>query len=294
MLTKYNHIHQNTSTFLHIMSNVPPDIPSDIEDEFNELDDDPDEQVYTTFLSATDLVNECKNRYNNNLPNECTRIKLEEIYGYGSDYINANLVQNESNDKSVILTQAPIRRTFEDFWRMVCENDVPVVIMLTKLQENGRLKADQYWPKMNQEQKFTHLTIKAIKEKMVDNDITIRTFILQYGSTVRSVTHIHYTGWPDFGAPKSTKSSELLFELEKKYRDKNGYHGPPVLHCSAGLGRAGTFASIMFVMHELDSRRNPDVKHIVQHIRSQRHSCVQTAHQYGFIYTFMNNYKHWI
>jgi len=41
---------------------------------------------------------------------------------------------------------APLPNTFDDFWRMVWEQKVYVIMMLTRLKERDRVKAEQYWP----------------------------------------------------------------------------------------------------------------------------------------------------
>jgi len=48
--------------------------------------------------------------------------------------------------RAFIATQAPIPDTTVDFWRMVWEQEVRVVVMLARLVEDGQEKCDRYWP----------------------------------------------------------------------------------------------------------------------------------------------------
>lgn len=61
----------------------------------------------------------------------------------------------------------------------------------------------------------------------------------------REILQFHYTDWPDFGIPESP-SSFLEFVTEVR---SSGYlnlenYGPAVVHCSAGIGRSGTFCLV--------------------------------------------------
>lgn len=86
-----------------------------------------------------------KNRYNNIWPFEHSRVKLEGVPSEGCDYVNANFVSTTLSEKSYIATQGPIPATFNDFWNMVWQRDVRVVVMLTAEQEGGQIKAHNYW-----------------------------------------------------------------------------------------------------------------------------------------------------
>lgn len=112
----------------------------EVSGEFHSIEKETDTPVdYSVALGRENLR---KNRYGNALPNELTRVKLK---GAESDYINANYVQGENS--VYIAAQAPLPHTFADFWLMVYEQNTKVVMMLTKLQEKDRTKADVYWPR---------------------------------------------------------------------------------------------------------------------------------------------------
>ncbi|KAF2153250.1 hypothetical protein K461DRAFT_137880 [Myriangium duriaei CBS 260.36] len=86
-----------------------------------------------------------KNRYNNIWPFEHSRVKLEDVPNNGCDYVNANHIQSSLSHKRYIATQGPIPATFADFWNVVWQQDVRVIVMLTAEQEGGQVKAHDYW-----------------------------------------------------------------------------------------------------------------------------------------------------
>ena len=64
----------------------------------------------------------------------------------GSDYINANCVMGYKDRKRWLCAQGPLEHTVADFWRMIYEQGVSIVVMLTNLEEYNRVKCAQYWP----------------------------------------------------------------------------------------------------------------------------------------------------
>lgn len=92
-------------------------------------------------MTANLPENRDKNRSQNVLPFDTTRVILETINGIkGTDYINANWIDGYRQRCAYIATQAPTDRTVEDFWRMLWEKNSCIVVMLTNLRENGRVR----------------------------------------------------------------------------------------------------------------------------------------------------------
>ncbi|KAF3861017.1 hypothetical protein F7725_001272 [Dissostichus mawsoni] len=56
-----------------------------------------------------------------------------------SDYINASFIKGGSSDCRYIASQAPLSSTLTDFWRMIWQHDVKVIVMACREVEMGRV-----------------------------------------------------------------------------------------------------------------------------------------------------------
>lgn len=101
-----------------------------------------------------------KNRYNNIWPFEHSRVRLEGVSKEDCDYFNANYVATSLSAKNYIAGQAPIPATFSDFWSVVWQADVRVIVMLTAESEGGQVKAHNYW----KDRKYGQLQVQFLSE----------------------------------------------------------------------------------------------------------------------------------
>ena len=63
-----------------------------------------------------------------------------------TNYVNASRIKFEGLKQSFIACQAPLPASFAHFWQMVVEEKVEVIVMVTQLVEDKKVKAHQYWP----------------------------------------------------------------------------------------------------------------------------------------------------
>eukprot|EP01100_Stratorugosa_tubuloviscum_P011273 TRINITY_DN500_c1_g2_i1.p1 TRINITY_DN500_c1_g2~~TRINITY_DN500_c1_g2_i1.p1 ORF type:complete len:417 (+),score=173.76 TRINITY_DN500_c1_g2_i1:437-1687(+) len=259
---------------------------------------------FNTFLSAQSISNISKNRYEDVLPLEKTRVCLNEKDFSGSDYINANFIGSEKPE--YICCQAPLPHTVNAFWQMVFENKSPIIFMLTPIQENGVIKAHIYWPndskirqygKIFVELKSVH-NVQNIRDKnhfIANPKITIRKLLLRHSKTCETheVIQYHYTGWSDNCSCANSNGAAtlplrfLLFAASEVNNSRLSQKVPITVHCSAGIGRAGTFIAIncsLLHMNKMNSNNNPEVYNIVASLRTQRRGLVQSIEQYKLIY----------
>ncbi|KAF4533060.1 hypothetical protein B566_EDAN002623 [Ephemera danica] len=228
--------------------------------------------------------NRNKNRYKNILPFDHTRVVLR---GMDGDYINANYVRpvespaGEMSQKLYIATQGCLTSTAHEFWHTVWQENTRVIVMTTKILERGKSKCACYWPEEGEEADFGNIRVSNILETSTA-DYTLRKFIVARSAEKsesgeqRKVFHFHFQAWPDHGVPTDPGCVlNFLHEVNARQESIAGA-GPVLVHCSAGIGRTGTFIVIDMILEQ---------------IKRQGLDCmVQTEAQYKFVYLAVRHY----
>uniref|UniRef100_A0A803SV48 Receptor-type tyrosine-protein phosphatase O n=1 Tax=Anolis carolinensis TaxID=28377 RepID=A0A803SV48_ANOCA len=234
---------------------------------------------------AADLpMNRTKNRYTNILPYDFSRVRLVTMNEEeGSDYINANYIPGYNSPQEYIATQGPLPETRNDFWKMVLQQKSQIIVMLTQCNEKRRVKCDHYWPFTEEPVSYGDITVEMLSEEQ-QSDWVFRNFRISYADEVQDVMHFNYTAWPDHGVPPTNAAESILQFVQMVRQQATKSKGPMVIHCSAGVGRTGTFIALDRLLQHIRDHEFVDILGLVSDMRSYRMSMVQTEEQFIFIH----------
>ncbi|KAF7702231.1 hypothetical protein HF521_001514 [Silurus meridionalis] len=235
-----------------------------------------------TKNSALAMENKGKNRYNNVLPYDSSRVKLSIHGSPTDDYINANYISGYNSKKEYIAAQGPLPATVNEFWRMIWEKNAHTIVMLTKCYEQGRVKCEKYWPAENKP--YNNILVTTTSEIELE-DWTIRDFRIKNVKTAetRDVRQFHFTAWPDHGVPETTEVLINFRHLVREHMDNFSRNAPAVVHCSAGVGRTGTLIALDHLIFQIERESMVDIYGIIYNMRMHRPLMVQTEDQYVFL-----------
>ncbi|XP_048952635.1 tyrosine-protein phosphatase non-receptor type 12 isoform X5 [Canis lupus dingo] len=243
------------------------------------------EKIYPTATGEKE-ENVKKNRYKDILPFDHSRVKLTlKTPSQDSDYINANFIKGVYGPKAYVATQGPLANTVIDFWRMIWEYNVVIIVMACREFEMGRKKCERYWP-LYGEEPITFAPFKiSCEAEQARTDYFIRTLLLEFQNESRRLYQFHYVNWPDHDVPTSFDSILDMISLMRKYQEHEDV--PICIHCSAGCGRTGAICAIDYTWNLLKAGKIPEefnVFNLIQEMRTQRHSAVQTKEQYELVH----------
>ncbi|XP_077356047.1 tyrosine-protein phosphatase non-receptor type 12 isoform X2 [Festucalex cinctus] len=242
------------------------------------------EKIYPTNIGEQE-ENVKKNRYKDILPFDHTRVKLTlKTSNQDTDYINANFIKGMDGPEAYIATQGPLANTVIDFWRMNWEYNVAVIVMACREFEMGRKKCERYFPLFGEPVSFGPFRISCESEQ-ARTDYSIRSLVVEYENESRRITQFHYMNWPDHDVPSSFDSILDMIGQMREYQENDDV--PICVHCSAGCGRTGAICAIDYTWNLLKAGKIPEdfnVFRLIQEMRTQRHSAVQTKEQYELVH----------
>ena len=186
--------------------------------------------------------------------------------------------------------------------------DVAVIVMLTQTHDGTTEKCFQYFPLNVEAGSFPVEPLDSAVETSegsvtfleyrsdVKSRTEVRKLSLRFGAETKDVWHFLFSGWPDFAVPEDNNRAALL-ELLRLCAEKNtSPDNPKIIHCSAGVGRSGTFIALEYLLAQvesdaiLDAKKDEDMIYdVVDRLREQRMLMVQMEGQYQFLYEVIHD-----
>ncbi|KAK2518754.1 Frmpd2, partial [Columba livia] len=192
--------------------------------------------------------NQDKNRYQDIIPYDKTRVPLGEKNGY----INASYVRMEVGEEEhfYIITQGPLPSTMADFWQMVWESESDVIAMMTKEVELGQVRCHRYWPEApHGSTELANFHLRLDSYQILDYFI-VRTIVMTNKQTEekRIISHLQFSTWPDHNTPKLAEQLvKFICYMRKAHRT-----GPIVAHCGTGIGRSGVLLCVEILLSYIE------------------------------------------
>ncbi|XP_071101059.1 receptor-type tyrosine-protein phosphatase epsilon-like [Haliotis cracherodii] len=256
--------------------------PEEAEDEFQALSCG----FMHTHQESQLSENKGKNRFRGYYPYDYNRVVLhDDNSGGGGDYINASYVDGYHTERRYIAAQGPYRLEIVDnFWGMIWQEECRIVVMATGLIEAGKMKCLRYWPEKGTET-YGDISVTMDTQTRFAN-YTVTKLSVQHNQAAKKLClqHFHFTSWPDHGVPDTSALLEFISKVKVTSREQTQ---PIIVHCSAGIGRTGTYIAVEGLMEQAKTEGVVDVVSIASNMRRQRTNMIQTKEQYLFVYQAM-------
>ncbi|XP_046577764.1 uncharacterized protein LOC124285559 isoform X3 [Haliotis rubra] len=255
------------------------DHPEVSEEEFKRL---PDGFMHS-YEESQKSKNKGKNRFKGYYPYDYNRVILhDDNDDSGKDYINASYLDGYKTEKRYIAAQGPYKPDIlVDFWKMIWQEGCNTVVMVTGLVEGSKMKCLQYWPEKDTKT-FGDIKVTLAARIQLAN-YTITKLAVQNGKEGKKqdVNHLNFTSWPDHGVPDTAALLDFMWRVKVMSGQQTQ---PIIVHCSAGIGRTGTYITIDSLVEQAKTEGVVDVVSFVSNMRGQRKNMIQTKEQYLFIY----------
>ena len=273
--SRYYHLQFEPDTSASPASHLPgTQLPSGAHPGVNATDH------YSAALGSSPENHFC-NRYSDIVPYDRTRVDA------GGRYLNANWVRELAGGRWVIATQAPLPHTTHEFLSLIAGVHpnfgppeepalrfarVRTIVQLTRNTEAGKQKASPYFPQEPggswvvtppQTTSMPPLRVTLVKREViesaqcVESTVSVMPVVAGQSRPPMIFHHLLYAAWPDHGIPELEHRAGLLNFIrlvDHKNKDPRGLEAtadaePPIMmHCSAGVGRTGSFIALFSLL----------------------------------------------
>lgn len=269
-------------------SPTPEKLPGVMEKgDFKALSPFKDGYTIADVVVAMKSENSTRNRYRDILPYDSSRVMLASEPG-GNNYINASNVRYAlpTEELRYIACQGPKEGTVGHFWNMVLQEGSRIVLMVTTLREDGKVKCQKYWPDLGETMEADDIRLSLVNE-INKGGFFVREITVQRAQTTRTVIQMQFASWPDHGVPADPQIFINFFNEVQNQQLAIKTTSPMVIHCSAGVGRTGVFILTEVCLALFKAGVHVDLAKVLHHLRQQRMSLVQTEGQFNFCYSIL-------
>uniref|UniRef100_A0AAF5CQK1 Kynureninase n=1 Tax=Strongyloides stercoralis TaxID=6248 RepID=A0AAF5CQK1_STRER len=269
-----------------------------------------DQSVNVQMLSEVDLRLQCKRFFAISNMEAMSRMKIRytdipcldktsiNVNGRGSmdiyGFIHANEFKYKykfgTKERKIIMCQAPLETSMNDMLDMIHRYKIGIIVVLVNKDEIDKgAKCFPYLLTTRKEVNFGGYNLLYRGHQPGKNNyFTEYTYsvIDKSSRLVHTFKLLHYLNWPDKTIPNEKHSLHGLYKRIIELYDNSHI----VIHCSAGIGRTGTLALIIYMIDVIKSKESFDPIKCLAKIRQHRCKAVQTTPQ--FVYALSILYEH--
>ena len=165
--------------------------------------------------------------------------------------------------------------------------------MLNDPQENNSYNSEEYYPYYptgcHNFREF--ISLKGTQVNLLSREdcgsfiiSKLQLSVNNNANISREVTHLQFMGWKDYAIPSSAQDFYSFLVVARSHLEQ--LDTPPVVHCSAGVGRTGTFvlADVVLKLVAEQKTLHVDVQSVLTQLREERMWLVQTPEQLRFCF----------
>lgn len=218
------------------------------------------------------------------------------------EYLNSNFVEYKDADTSspkFIAMQAPTPTNMPSFAHLLMKIFIPIIVTIIHRDE-GWESHTPYWSRELPSLGNSNYSIRPRTSNCTEGFSVKGSIQVSYmNKKLRWVNHFHVHAWTDNEAPERKYWTSLIGIYDEILKKNNKFASIPrspsfIVHCSAGIGRTGTFIAGIILYEKFLVARSKKVtseysiSSIVRSLREMRYGSVATLGQYLFLYDFAN------
>ncbi|CAD5216211.1 unnamed protein product [Bursaphelenchus xylophilus] len=240
---------------------------SGIRKEFNDIKAEDKAKVHMA-MACQDPANADKNRYKNILCLDASRVRLSD-----GGYYHASAV-----DSRFILAQSPMFNTTAQFWDLVQNEGVEMIVQLHPCDE-GRKCARYYPGKVGETNDFGVFKVANCRiDASPVEEPTLHFSHLKVSGPKgeQKVKHVFWSNFPPVGFPEPSNTMPFLWKQIKGHRKV-------LVHCSSGAGRSAVLVFTCQILERIQHGEEADAPRMLRNLREKRHCAIRNEMQYVYV-----------